>query len=437
MIVYLAFATFIFFAFRLIIQIGKGFPFFELVITLYLLQYVIASHLEYRWNSENLMAVEEFDYLPFALLAILSFAVGLFSIKNYFDFQHFYVPPLLASKLGRVLVLIGILSDVGIFLFPTSFQSAINFFTLFKTIGVYALVFSAKKIDKVFIVVFALQIASSAILNGLLIEFIVFSIFFAMFFAIKYEISYTLKYLFLGVFILFLTVYQGIKSEYRQYVWENEVRFSEKIALLGDLITLKTLSNAIDSNVENNESLIQTIHRLNQGWQTSKVVDHIPETVPYQYGKEFVNDILSSFMPRFLWPDKRVVNDYLRFNYYTGYSLNSRTSMSLGVIGDFYIDFGKIGSCVMMFIFGWTIAKLNKWFFRRYIFTNPINLIWLPFIFSYLIRPGNEFYMVVNHLIKALVVLWFVIKFIYPKLNLMKYYLADYHENKHILDDQL
>jgi hypothetical protein len=130
-------------------------------------------------------------------------------------------------------------------------------------------------------------------------------------------------------------------------------------------------------------------------------------------------------MPRFLWPNKRIVNDYQRFNYFTGYSLNRRTAMSIGVIGDFYINFGKIGTCLMMFVFGWSVAKLSKWFIERFVFTNPINLIWLPFIFSYLIRPGNEFYMVVNHLIKALVVLWFVFKVIYPKLNLMKYYWID------------
>ncbi|MDI1323224.1 MAG: hypothetical protein PSV36_10775 [Algoriphagus sp.] len=428
-----AFIAFFFFAYRLIKRIGKGFPIFELVVTLYLLQYVITAHLEYSWNWENTMAVEESEYLLFALLAVLSFAFGLLKVKNKIEIKQFYIPSNLASKLGRALVLIGFAGDVGMIILPDTVHSILNFFTLFKTIGVYALIFSEKKLDKIIIAVFTLQIALSAILNALLIEFIVFGIFFAMFYTIKYKISNPIKYGFIVASFLFITIYQGVKADYRKLVWENEVSFSDKIAILGSLISFESFSDATSSNVQDNESLLQTIHRLNQGWQTSKVIDQVPAVVPFQNGAEFVNDMISSFVPRFLWPNKRTVNDYQRFNYFTGYSLNSRTAMSIGVIGDFYINFGKIGTCLMMFVFGLSIAKLSKWFFRKFIFTNPINLIWLPFIFSYLIRPGNEFYMVVNHLIKALVVLWFVFKVIYPKLNLMKYYWIDYYKSQEVM----
>lgn len=422
MIAFFSFLVFGFFVFSLIKQIGKGFPLFELVIVLYLLQYVIAAHLEYRWNAENSMAVEESEYLLFALLAVLSFAFGLYINKTKIELGHLFIPSNLASKLGRVLVLIGFVGDLGMIFLPDSVHSILNFFSLFKTIGVYALIFSDKGIDKIVIVVFTIQIALSAILNALLIEFIVFGIFFAMFFTIKYSVSNTFKYGFVTVSFLFVTVYQGVKAEYREFVWENEVTLSDKVAILGSLISVESFFRVSTSSIHDNESVLQTVHRLNQGWQTSKVINHVPNIVPFQYGTELINDVISSIMPRFLLQDKRVVNDYQRFNYYTGYSLNSNTSMSIGVIGDFYINFGKFGTCLMMFVFGWCMAKLNKWFFRSVIFNNPINLIWLPFIFSYLIRPGNEFYMVVNHLIKSLVVLWFVFKVIYPKLKIQRYY---------------
>lgn len=436
MTVILALIAFSFFTYRLIKRIGKGFPIFELTIVLYLLQYVISAHLEYRWNQENTMAVAESDYLLFAFLAVLFFSFGLLSVKNNFDVKQFYIPSSLASKLGRVLVVIGFIGDVGMILLPDSVHSILNFFTLFKTIGVYALIFSDKNSDKVIITVFAVQIALSAILNALLIEFIVFAIFLAMFYTIKHTISSPIKYGFIVASTIFITVYQGVKAEYRNFVWENEVSFSEKVALLGSLITFESFTEASSTDLQKNESLLQTIHRLNQGWQTSKVIDQVPRVVPFQNGKEFVNDILSSFLPRFLWADKRIVNDYQRFNYFTGYSLNSRTAMTIGVIGDFYINFGKVGTCIMMFIFGLLIAKLSKWFYRQFIFTNPINLIWIPFIFSYLIRPGNEFYMVVNHLFKSLLVLFFVFKVIYPKLNLMKYYWMDAQKNQVLTTDQ-
>lgn len=414
--------AFIYFAYRLIKQIGKGFPLFELVITLYLLQYVITAYLEYRWNEYHTMAVEESEYLPFAFVVIISFSIGLLSVKNTFDFKQFFIPAGMASILGRTLVLIGFTADLGMIFLPDALNSTLNFFSLFKAIGVYALIFSNNKLDKSIIVVFTIQMAISAILNALLIQFIVFVIFFIMFVTFKIKISNPIKYGFIAFSLLFIIVFQGTKADYRKLVWENDLSFSEKVSTLGSLISLETILASLELEVENNESLLQTIHRLNQGWQTSKVIDHVPKVVPFQNGKQLVNDILSSFMPRFLWPNKRIVNDYEHFNFYTGYNLNSATSMSIGVIGDFYINFGKIGTIVMMYIFGWSTAKFNKWFFRKFIFTSPINLIWLPFIFSYLVRPGNEFYMVLNHLIKALVVFWFVHNVVYPRLKLYKYY---------------
>ena len=142
----------------------------------------------------------------------------------------------------------------------------------------------------------------------------------------------------------------------------------------------------------------------------------VPSVVPFEDGKALSEDIVSSIFPRFVYPDKRVVNDYKRFNYYTGYSLNADTSMSIGVIGDIYINFGFYGSILFLFFLGMFFYRISLWFYKRFIITNPINLIWLPFLFSYLIRPGNEFYMVLNHLIKALIVFFIVRKLVYPYL---------------------
>jgi hypothetical protein len=94
--------------------------------------------------------------------------------------------------------------------------------------------------------------------------------------------------------------------------------------------------------------------------------------------------------------------------------LNSKTSMNIGVVGDFYINFGFSGTILAMFVFGRIISRILRWFFRRYVSKNPINIIWIPFIFTYLIRPGNEFYIIINHLIKALIILYFFNKIIVP-----------------------
>ena len=406
--------------YQLLKKLNSGFPIIELTVMLYILQYLIAPLFEYTYNPNQSMAVSEQEYLNFTLIAVLAFSVGLFSLKSKFDATQLYVDNKLASLIGRSLIIIGFTSQIAMEFLPDALRATVNFFILFKTIGVYALIFSNARLDKYFILFVFIQIAAGSILGAMLIDFIIFALFFAMFFSLRYKITNKLKYTFFVIAFVFLSVYQGIKAEYREVVWKQELSTDQKVALLGSLMNAETFTAAFSADLKNNESLIQTMHRLNQGWQTSKVYDHVPEKVEYQNGKEFINDVMSSFLPRLFWLNKRVVNDYKRFNYYTGYSLNKDTSMSMGVIGDFYINFGVIGTVIALFLFGHFIARIKRYFLKKYVYINPINLIWLPFIFSYLIRPGNEFYMVLNHFIKAIVVLIVVFELIYPWLGITK-----------------
>jgi hypothetical protein len=321
---------------------------------------------------------------------------------------------------GRALVFIGFFSEVAMNFIPDALKSAVNFFVLFKQIGVYALIFSNRTSDKYIVGFMSLSIAAGSILGGMLIDFIIYAIFFAMFFAIKYKITNKFKYLSIGFGFVFLMVYQSIKHEYRELVWGQEVSITAKIAILNQLITPETISNAFNKDIVENESLTRTMNRLNQGWHVSKIYKKIPDQMEHEDGRLFLKDLASAFLPRFLWPDKSIVNDYLKFRKYTGYPLNKGTAMSVGVIGDFYINFGKLGTVIAMFIFGVFIAWIKKIFLIHFVNNNTINLIWLPFIFSYLIRPGNEFYFVLNHILKSVVILFIVFKIIYPNIKVYK-----------------
>ncbi|TXD81373.1 hypothetical protein ESY86_09850 [Subsaximicrobium wynnwilliamsii] len=405
---------FFFFLYRLIKNIGKSFPLFDLVIVLYLLQYGIAPLLEYNIDPLNSMSISKEEYISFATFSCLAFIIGLFSVKNKFKKLEITVSSELASNLGRAFLLIALFGNLAVFFLPYSLRAILTFFVILKSPGVFCLIYSDKKLDKIIIALIFLQTAISSILNAMLIEFIVFTVFFAMFYSLRYEVSTKLKYTIIAIGILFLSVYQGVKQEYRENTWEEEIGWQGKVAILTDLISIDSFTAAFDSDLDNNESIVQTVHRLNQGWQTSMVVNHVPKYVDFENGSALKDDILSSIMPRFLMPNKRVVNDYERYNHYTGYILNDQTSMSVGVIGDFYLNFGFNGTLVSMFVFGFFMAKVCLWFYKKYIVKNPIDLVWLPFIFSYFIRPGNEFYMVLNHLIKAFIIFFLVRKFLYP-----------------------
>jgi hypothetical protein len=419
MIDYLIVFSFLFFLFLLLKNLGKGFPIFELAIVLYLLQYCVTALLVYRQDLSDIyiMRVRDYQYLPFTLGACLAFASGLYLFKPKINLQDIEINPELASRLGRYLLAIGIFFRIAMPFMPESLGSVLNFFAILSSSGVYALVFSDKKIDKILVLIFSVQIGVSAILGGLLIGFIVYAIFLYLFLNIKYNISNTYKLLAIGIGVVFLGIYQTIKHEYREKVWGEEVSLQQKVSILQDLISLDAFEDIFNSKVSNNASYKKTVIRLNQGYQTSMAMNHVPRITPFQEGKALLTDILSSFLPRALVPDKRIVNDREYFYKYTGYRLDSTTSMSIGVIGDFYINFGFFWSIPFMFLFGVLMSKLLSWLYRNFIFSNPINLIWLPYIFSYFIRPGNEFYFVLNHIIKSLFVFFIIRKFVYAYIN--------------------
>ena len=85
--------------------------------------------------------------------------------------------------------------------------------------------------------------------------------------------------------------------------------------------------------------------------------------------------------------------------------------MSIGILGDFYINFGWWGSVFMLFVFGAVIAKLLHFFIKYYVFNDPINIIWVPFLLSYLIRANNDFYIFFNCLLKGFLI-FLVVNFI-------------------------
>lgn len=416
MITFLIFLFFAIAVWRLLVKLNTGFPVFELTIVLYTLQYLIAAIFGYQFN--RYMAIPKEAYLGFTFGVILAFAIGLFSLKSKLNFKPADVDEKTASKLGKTLLGIGIISQVFISILPAQFAAIFNFFILFQSIGIYALLFSNQKWDKLIIVSYFILVFIEAIIGSMMIDLIVFILFFFMFFSLKYKTSLVSKLALVTVVFALFTLYQGIKIDYRKITWKDDVSLSEKLHALDSLVNKKTIANAFSADIQNNKALVFTMNRLNQGWQTSKVYRHVPNNVDFEYGKDFLNDILSCFVPRVFWKDKRVVNDQERFTYYTGYQFKEDISVSFGVIGDFYLNFGIVGTIVVMFLFGYFAARLKRLFEVKFIAVNPINLIWIPFVFSYFIRPGNEFYMVLNHIIKSIFILVFVFGIIYPILGI-------------------
>ena len=178
---------------------------------------------------------------------------------------------------------------------------------------------------------------------------------------------------------------------------------------------IELFANIFEEHINETEFLFSDnyveafVGRLNTGWVVSKIMYHIPLREPFSNGKKLTTDIISSFVPRFLYPNKRTVagTEYAKmFEKYTGRKLVKGTTINLGMLGDMYINFGVIGGIIAMFFVGKLIALFYHYFYDK----GGEYILLLPVLFFNPLKM-NELFVILNSSIKVLLVV-FAIKFI-------------------------
>jgi hypothetical protein len=82
---------------------------------------------------------------------------------------------------------------------------------------------------------------------------------------------------------------------------------------------------------------------------------HVPNVVPHENGARLGAAVLNIVEPRVLFPDKPETPDDSEVTaHYTGLNLAlyQGTSISIGYLGELYIDFGYVGSVIGAFLIG-------------------------------------------------------------------------------------
>jgi hypothetical protein len=90
----------------------------------------------------------------------------------------------------------------------------------------------------------------------------------------------------------------------------------------------------------------------------------VPEQVPHEHGARLGGSILNILKPRFLFPDKPQTEfDSDVTAKYTGLPIQIRegTSISIGYVGELYIDFGKIGAVIGTLALGFAFGLAYKY----------------------------------------------------------------------------
>jgi hypothetical protein len=168
----------------------------------------------------------------------------------------------------------------------------------------------------------------------------------------------------LGLLMITLAiVWTGIKIPYRQLISGGDTQ--NQVVAVGYTERMKLLFELI-GNLDGETMTLaaqQLVHRLSYVDFFGVVLDTVPSSRPHENGRLWLDAISRPLMPRILFPSKTVIDDTARTNYYTKDILyvTDGTSISIGYIGESYIDFGQIGMMLPILLLGWLYGRVYRW----------------------------------------------------------------------------
>ncbi len=294
------------------------------------------------------------------------------------------------KKIFQVYIIVSVIinaSQIAIWAFPNLVQYLVFLFYIKWGFFLVAFVSIFKRAPELKIFLFAVlgiefllglsSFFASNFMNILLFSIIAYS-------SISRKISYWQGILFTimaGVLFHFAVLWTASKKDYRAYISQGQRTQSVNVSKDAARNKLLELIVKVDAKTYNN-AIEDMVNRIGYVQYFAAAVRFVPEKIPFEEGKVYLDAISHYLVPRFINPDKEILDDSKHTNKYTGLGVSGRiqgTSFSLGSFADAYIDFGPIFMFVPIFLFGCMIGfffkklcKKNLW---GAILTGPFFLL--------------------------------------------------------------
>lgn len=160
--------------------------------------------------------------------------------------------------------------------------------------------------------------------------------------------------------IALLVFWTVVKPDYRQFVNYGTGEHAalrpieERIAFLLE----KATSLDVDQAAKGFDDMIARVSYIDY---LSLAMQYVPASRAHELGAQTWDAVSHVLMPRILFPDKPPLpNDTYVTVQYTGLSFSAAelTSISIGWLGEFYIDFGVVGALIVTIMLGALIGRL-------------------------------------------------------------------------------
>ncbi len=162
-----------------------------------------------------------------------------------------------------------------------------------------------------------------------------------------------------GVFYLgvsLIVTYYGERPVIRGVVWGGS-EFETRVNTLIQVIT----NDARPFNIYDTQQLSYIDERLSLNRLVGLGVRRLDTGVNEYAGGQTILDAALMIVPRALWPEKPIeVGGQALVNQYTGVYMYGDTSVALGQVLEFYVNFGTVGVIAGFLIFGLLLALIDR-----------------------------------------------------------------------------
>jgi hypothetical protein len=366
-----------------------------------------------------------------ALFSLLVFTVGVhLTTRNidkaifisYSDNFNYKTNNVIKLYIGAALI--SLILNLFLFLYPAFSQLfyAIIHFKLGLLFLLIHNVYIEKKSIWVVILIVAFELILSLVsffssFKDILITVaVVFS-----FYPFKFKLSQVIRNSVFIVFTIFvMLIWQSIKSEYRNYI--NKGSQTQTVQVSNSEAIGKVWELAQDANPfsRDNEIIYQSIDRLSYIEFFSQAMVRVPSEISFENGKLWINNITHILTPRFLYKDKKAIDDSEMVNTYCMRQVATAkegVSFSLGFIAESYIDFGPYFMFIPIFFVGCLLGLAY-----RLAISKSLNFIWgFSFVTPLWINfyctgtPGSK---ILGWIIMYLILFYLLNRFMIKKVDL-------------------
>jgi hypothetical protein len=209
--------------------------------------------------------------------------------------------------------------------------------------------------------------------------------------------------------------------------WRAMGRESTEAQLSGNEKTKSTMEQLSDLDgvvrqaaveYDLSDGLHKLAKRVDSIGQLALVLNRVPEVVPHENGTLTVHALKHVTMPRMLFPDKENLGtDSWLASTYAGIVVGEGTSIGIGYMAEFYVDFGLAGMMLELAVLGAVLGGFCRLLQRASPSPGLGQAALIVSIVSYFNTFESNIAKLMGGLIVNVLVLWLLLKFLGPALH--------------------